>query len=100
MLTPALVLFIVILIVMFVRKSKKLFRTQVDFELFRTVVDDELKRLSSPLATQLRYSIEEYINFDLNEYMRIVPIKKSIRNISLAEVLAKPPKFPILKRSL
>jgi len=97
MLTLILVLFIAILIVMFVRKSKKLFRTQVEFELFRTVIDDELKCLSSPLALQLRGSIEEYVDFNLSDSIRIVPIKKSVLNISAMEVLANPPKFPILK---
>ena len=82
---------------MFVRKSKKLFRTQVEFELFRTVIDDELKCLSSPLALQLRGSIEEYVDFDLSDSIRIVPIKKSVLNISAMEVLANPPKLPILK---
>ena len=82
---------------MFVRKSKKLFRTQVEFELFRTVIDDELKCLSSPLALQLRGSIEEYVDFNLSDSIRIVPIKKSGLNISAMEVLANPPKFPILK---
>ena len=97
MLTLILVLFIAILIVMFVRKSKKLFRTQVEFELFRTVIDDELKCLSSPLALQLRGSIEEYVDFNPSDSIRIVPIKKSVLNISAMEVLANPPKFPILK---
>jgi len=97
MLTFTLVFLIVILIVMFARKSKNLFKTQVEFELFRTVVDDELKHLSTPVAAQLRHSIEEYVDLSLNEYVRIVPIKKSILNKSSAEVLANPPKLPILK---
>lgn len=88
--------FAVLFLILFIDRFKKLDMERSNFKTFRTVVDNEIKKLPKSIATRLRSSIEEYVDFDLNSPIRTVPIKKSIRNRSLKDVLADPPKFPVL----